>query len=293
MPEAGLKTRQAFGCSTSDAIRTETKNQNSAPTNFMKFAGEYNDPTGLYYLRARQYDTATGRFTKPDPASTSPESPALSSYVYAGDRPTVMVDPSGMTFEASDCGLIAAQMATSQADVNDDDTAAWLEYCASAGSDPKLTRLQLRNARIIWTLARDWGLGPGRAHEMIGAALFESKLGLKPTNPDTGAAGLFQLLAPYTTRAVKLGGLYDSRANTCSILPNYAAYWSLHKNAGVGQCAFVVERAKNVSPSDYAPPNWLPRSFKLIAVKSCPRLKPFCAPYFAGTRYAYPNCQLR
>src|SRR5919109_180348 len=35
------------------SIRTETKNNNSAPTNFMKFTGEYQDPTGLYYLRAR------------------------------------------------------------------------------------------------------------------------------------------------------------------------------------------------------------------------------------------------
>src|SRR5207248_2244988 len=38
------------------SIRTETKNAGGAPANFMKFMGEYLDPTGLYYLRARQYD---------------------------------------------------------------------------------------------------------------------------------------------------------------------------------------------------------------------------------------------
>ena len=87
------------------------------------------------------------------------------------------------------------------------------------------------------------------------------------------------------------GGLYDSRANTCAVLPNFAAYWALHKNLGVGQCASTVE-ASSEGPSFYVPPSWLPRSFKLIAVKRCPRLKPLCANYFAGTRYAYPNCSI-
>ncbi|MER7960364.1 RHS repeat-associated core domain-containing protein, partial [Streptomyces sp. NPDC096030] len=32
------------------------------------YAGEYTDPTGTQYLRARLYDPATGRFTTPDPA---------------------------------------------------------------------------------------------------------------------------------------------------------------------------------------------------------------------------------
>jgi RHS repeat-associated protein len=41
-------------------IHSETKNNNQAPTTFMKFAGEYFDPTGLYHLRARQYDPSTG-----------------------------------------------------------------------------------------------------------------------------------------------------------------------------------------------------------------------------------------
>jgi RHS repeat-associated protein len=85
------------------AIRTETKASGTQPTNFMKFAGEYLDPTGLYHLRARQYDPARGRFMQRDPAEPDSGSPLLSSYVYAANRPTVYVDPSGATYQ-SDSG---------------------------------------------------------------------------------------------------------------------------------------------------------------------------------------------
>ena len=50
--------------------RTEIKASGSQPTNLMKFTGEYLDPTGLYYLRARQYDPVSGRFLTTDPAKT-------------------------------------------------------------------------------------------------------------------------------------------------------------------------------------------------------------------------------
>ena len=82
-------------------IRTEQRSGGSAPTNFMKFTGEYLDPTGLYHLRARQYDPLTGRFLRPDPVDASSGSPITSAFVYAGNRPTVMVDPSGETFVPS------------------------------------------------------------------------------------------------------------------------------------------------------------------------------------------------
>ena len=46
-------------------VRTST---GTSPTNFVNFTGEYQDPTGLYHLRARQYDPVSGRFTRTDPA---------------------------------------------------------------------------------------------------------------------------------------------------------------------------------------------------------------------------------
>ena len=101
------------------AIRTETKNSNQAPTNYIKFAGEYNDPTGLYYLRARQYDTATGRFLGLDPRTQADGQPLVASYVYANDRPVVFVDPSGEGALAPGLlGPLAAAGTTDSADLS-------------------------------------------------------------------------------------------------------------------------------------------------------------------------------
>jgi RHS repeat-associated protein len=71
----------------------------------MQFAGEQTDATGLYYLRARQYDPATGRFTRADPADQTVAGSQISSYAYASDRPTIMTDAGGMMFAPSDAGV--------------------------------------------------------------------------------------------------------------------------------------------------------------------------------------------
>jgi len=84
--------------------KTETKNNSQAPTNFTKFTGQYFDPTGLYHLRARQYDPASGRFLTRDPLA-APVEPAVSSYQYANARPTVLRDPSGMRWCGPACGV--------------------------------------------------------------------------------------------------------------------------------------------------------------------------------------------
>lgn len=65
----------------------------------LRFAGELRDSdTGLYHLRARQYDPATGRFLTTDPLAPKLSEPYPSTYVYAGNRPTALVDPSGMGY---------------------------------------------------------------------------------------------------------------------------------------------------------------------------------------------------
>jgi RHS repeat-associated protein len=89
------------------AIRTETQEDPAAPQNPLKFTGELADPTGLYYLRARQYDPASSRFTTPDPVTTSRSEPFVARYVYAADRPTAFVDPSGTTRIPADDGQLA------------------------------------------------------------------------------------------------------------------------------------------------------------------------------------------
>jgi RHS repeat-associated protein len=69
----------------------------------MKFAGEYSDPTGLYYLRAREQDPSSARFLAVDPAPSDLGDPAISSYVYADDRPTILTDPGGEDTWGSRC----------------------------------------------------------------------------------------------------------------------------------------------------------------------------------------------
>jgi RHS repeat-associated protein len=62
----------------------------------MQFTGEYNNPaTGLYDLRAREYDPNDGRFTSEDPVAQTLTDPYSSDYLYVNDQPTLFVDPSG------------------------------------------------------------------------------------------------------------------------------------------------------------------------------------------------------
>ena len=67
-----------------DAVATDT--------NPFRYCGEYFDrETGTYYLRARNYDPWTGRFTTEDRAKDG-----LNWYVYCENNPIIYVDPVGM-----------------------------------------------------------------------------------------------------------------------------------------------------------------------------------------------------
>jgi len=85
------------------AGRSDTQNDPQAPGNPIKFAGEYLDPTGLYDLRARQYDATSGRFLTEDPIEASAAGSDFSTYLYVDDRPTVSVDPTGEEAETATC----------------------------------------------------------------------------------------------------------------------------------------------------------------------------------------------
>ena len=76
-------------------VRTETKNSTQAIDNTRRFAGEYLDPTGLYYLRAREYDSGIGRFLSNDPVPARVGDPYVSAYQYVRQNPVRFTDPSG------------------------------------------------------------------------------------------------------------------------------------------------------------------------------------------------------
>ncbi|MDT8436694.1 MAG: RHS repeat-associated core domain-containing protein [Gemmatimonadota bacterium] len=56
-------------------------------------AREWDEETGLYYVRARYYDPDTGRFLSPDPIGLEG---GINPYVFAGNDPVHLRDPSGM-----------------------------------------------------------------------------------------------------------------------------------------------------------------------------------------------------
>jgi RHS repeat-associated protein len=64
----------------------------AASTNNFQFSGRENDGTGLYYLRARYYSLALGRFVSQDPIG---EAGGMNFYSYAGNDPIDFSDPAG------------------------------------------------------------------------------------------------------------------------------------------------------------------------------------------------------
>ncbi|AZM56163.1 Wall-associated protein [Streptomyces sp. WAC 01529] len=56
-----------------------------------RFAGGYQDPTGLYHFQARYYDPNIGRFNSPDPSGQE-----QNPYLYAEGDPVNRIDPSGL-----------------------------------------------------------------------------------------------------------------------------------------------------------------------------------------------------
>jgi RHS repeat-associated protein len=71
----------------------------------MRFTGAYQDSSsgeGNYYLRARNYNPTTGRFTSVDPAAQ--QGSAASAYTYADNNPTSFTDPTGMQAESTGTG---------------------------------------------------------------------------------------------------------------------------------------------------------------------------------------------
>jgi RHS repeat-associated protein len=68
----------------------------SATPNYLGYAGQLPDPSGLYYMRARWYDPSTGRFLSRDPAAGNSLVPAsLNAFAYAHASPTMNTDPTG------------------------------------------------------------------------------------------------------------------------------------------------------------------------------------------------------
>ena len=68
----------------------------STPNNYLYRGEQYDPDLALYYLRARYYNPATGRFMSRDPLDGLPWDPkTLHKYLYVGSDPVNYVDPRG------------------------------------------------------------------------------------------------------------------------------------------------------------------------------------------------------
>ncbi|WP_008406600.1 RHS repeat-associated core domain-containing protein [Streptomyces sp. SM8] len=87
--EAGTKVN-TYSYSPRGVQRAGTSEQMTQP---YRFAGGYQDPTGLYHFAARYYDPNIGRFTSPDPSGQE-----KNPYLYAAGDPVNEIDPTGLLF---------------------------------------------------------------------------------------------------------------------------------------------------------------------------------------------------
>ncbi len=81
-----------------------------------RFAGEYQDATGLYHLSARYYDPRIGRFTQPDPSGQE-----KNPYLYAEGDPVNRIDPTGL-WVAGAVGAVGGLLTLSDANSVVEDT---------------------------------------------------------------------------------------------------------------------------------------------------------------------------
>lgn len=85
--ETGIKVN-TYAYSPRGVQRSTTTDQVPQP---YRFAGGYQDPTGLYHYSARYYDPNIGRFTSPDPSGQE-----KNPYLYAEGDPVNRIDPGGL-----------------------------------------------------------------------------------------------------------------------------------------------------------------------------------------------------
>jgi RHS repeat-associated protein len=76
-----------------------TTTTGASSTNSFEFTGRENDGTGLYYYRARYYNTTIGRFVSEDPIGF--DGGDVNLYAYVANDPINLIDPSGLTWQSN------------------------------------------------------------------------------------------------------------------------------------------------------------------------------------------------
>ncbi|HEY3359939.1 MAG TPA: FG-GAP-like repeat-containing protein, partial [Polyangia bacterium] len=69
------------------------------------FTGQRQDETGLFYLHARYFDPALGRFISPDPSVPTTETVGLNRYAYGANNPVSNLDIDGLGWFSTFLGI--------------------------------------------------------------------------------------------------------------------------------------------------------------------------------------------
>ncbi len=92
-----------------DAYGSLLEKEGDTQNEFLYTGEQYNANTGLYYLRARYMNPATGTFISMDSYQGSIYDPVtLHKYLYAGANPVTYVDPSGYSFNRQEMDVAMA-----------------------------------------------------------------------------------------------------------------------------------------------------------------------------------------
>ncbi len=226
-----------YGYEPFGSSRTATKVSPVAPDNAMRFTGEYLDPTGLYHLRARQYDPGLGRFTATDPLPAGPSDPYVSTYAYVNNRPTLFVDPSGMfcvlgynpngscrgTGAATRAGHVIRHTVTAPI------TAGAMIYAEANGGRCSMER----RLTVVCTNTNAWANGP-RSALTVGSAVI------------TEQSGLSEDLLSHESRHADQWGIFGP---LFPIL--YFGNEALSQLGGMGSCGNEFERAAGFEDGGY------------------------------------------
>ncbi|MEW6303952.1 MAG: RHS repeat-associated core domain-containing protein [Verrucomicrobiota bacterium] len=218
--------------------------------NPFKYQGRYSvmaeGTTGLYYARARYYDSTTGRFLSRDPVHTF-SALFFNPYQYAGGNPLLFRDPSGEEVTANDVASGAANgLAAGLGDVSRTrggpitQTAAKLDRIAqAAGNGPSATRIA-QNAQRVRTAGKVLdrvGYGAAVASAGLEAADLNNRLGdLRSRARDAEASmlGAAERLGREARDAFKAGRI------------TYAQYEELLRNIDAALIAQLEGSSRNV-----------------------------------------------
>jgi RHS repeat-associated protein len=178
-----------------DAFGNSFTKTGTTPNNYLYRGEQYDSDLGLYYLRARYYNPATGRFLSRDPNEGQRRNPmSLHKYLYANGDPINRLDPFGREVML-EVGSLDAIIGTTPV--------------------PALVELAGGTATAIAAWAAALEAGMAEIAELLAEAAEEYSMGMLDAAEDLLDAAVDKYM-DLLTESSKLGGL--TRFFTCEAL---------------------------------------------------------------------------